>query len=237
METAVVVPAYNEREGIERALDALAGQEATVVVVVGGSDGTEAAARAHPAADRVVDDEREDGPAAARNQGARSVDSEVVCFTDADTVVGPGWVARHSAHYHDPRVVGVGGPLRALDGDRSDELLFRLLSDWWYRVSWPTGFVQASGNNCSYRREAFLAAGGFDESLPFMEDTDCSLRMRAHGDVVYDRHAWVETSVRRQREAGYLALFATYAAGYARYALGRSPGGDGGDGDEYFRDW
>ncbi len=231
MDAAVVVPAYNEREGIERALSALAGQDAEVVVVVGGDDGTGDVARAHPAADRVVADEREDGPAAARNQGARATDREVVCFTDADTVVGPGWVARHRAHYHDERVVGVGGPLRPLDGDRSDDLLFRVLSDWWYRVSWPVGFVQASGNNCSYRRGPFLDAGGFDESLPFMEDTDCSLRMREYGDVVYDRHAWVETSVRRQREEGYLGLFLTYALGYARYALGRDPG------EGYFREW
>ncbi|MFC7154144.1 glycosyltransferase family 2 protein [Halomarina halobia] len=231
MDAAVVVPAYNERTAVVRALDALADQGAAVVVVVGGDDGTEAAARDHPATDRVVRDAAEDGPAAARNRGARAASAEVVCFTDADTVVPPGWVARHLSHYHDDRVVGVGGPLRPLDGSRTDEVLFKLLSDYWYRVSWPVGFVQASGNNCSYRREAFLAAGGFDESLPFMEDTDCSLRMRARGRLVYDPHAWVHTSVRRQREEGYGGLFLRYAVGYARYALGRDPG------EGYFRDW
>jgi len=228
-----VIPAYNERRGIERALDALAGQPGEVIVVVGGDDGTARVAREHAAADRVLDDDREAGPAAARNRGARAADAEVVCFTDADTVVGPGWVDRHRSHYRERSVVGVGGPLRPLDGTHRDDLLFRALSDWWYRVSWPVGFVQASGNNCSYRRGPFLAAGGFDESLPFMEDTDCSLRMARRGRVLYDRHAWVETSPRRQREEGYLGLFARYAAGYARYALGRDPGGGSG----YFRDW
>ncbi|WP_254545320.1 glycosyltransferase [Halomarina pelagica] len=231
MDAAVVVPAYNERAAVSRALDALAGQDAEVVVVVGGDDGTETVAREHAATGRVVRDEAEDGPAAARNQGARATDATVVCFTDADTVVPPGWVARHLSHYHDRRVVGVGGPLRPLDGDRTDEALFKLLSDYWYRVSWPVGFVQASGNNCSYRREDFLAAGGFDESLPFMEDTDCSLRMKARGRLVYDPHAWVRTSVRRQREEGYGGLFLRYAIGYVRYALGREPG------SRYFRDW
>ncbi|MFC6835158.1 glycosyltransferase [Halomarina ordinaria] len=231
MDATVVIPAYNERRVVTRALDALAGQGATVVVVVGGDDGTDRAARAHPAADRVLVDDGEDGPAAARNRGACAADTEVVCFTDADTVVPPGWVERHLSHYRDERVVGVGGPLRPLDGDATDRLLFKLLSDYWYRVSWPVGFVQASGNNCSYRRGAFLDAGGFDESLPFMEDTDCSLRMKAYGEQVYDPHAWVRTSVRRQREEGYWGLLWRYVVGYARYATGRDPG------TGYFRDW
>jgi len=227
---AVVVPAYNERERIARTLDTLAGQDAEVVVVVDGDDGTAAAAEVHAAVDLVLDGPG-DGPAAARNRGVEAVDADVVCFTDADTVVSPGWVARHRSHYHDPDVVGVGGPLAPLDGDWTDAILFRVLSDYWYRVSWPLGFVQASTNNCSYRREPFLRAGGFDESLSFIEDTDASLRMARHGRMVYDRHARVETSVRRQSEQGYLRLFLTYLAGYARYALGRDPGGD------YFRDW
>lgn len=226
LDAAVVVPAHEERDDLERTLDSLSGQATEVIVVAGGNDGTEGVARTHPTPDRVIEDGSGGGPAAARNRGARATECPVVCFTDADTVVPPGWVPRHARHYRDPRVVGVGGPLRPLDGDRTDAVLFKLLSDWWYRASWPFGFVQASGNNCSYRRRAFLDAGGFDESLSFIEDTDCSLRMRAHGDVVYDPRAWVETSVRRQAEAGYLGLFSTYAVGYARYALGYDPGGD-----------
>jgi len=231
MDVAVVVPAYNEAERIRTALDPLVDQDATVIVVVGGDDDTAELAREHRGADVVVDDEAEDGPAAARNQGARIADAEVVCFTDADTVVGPDWVRRHARHYEDEAVVGVGGPLRTHDGTRFDDVMFKVLSDWWYRVSWPVGFVQASGNNCSYRRAAFAEAGGFDEELAFIEDTECSLRMNDRGKMVYDPEAWVRTSVRRQREEGYARLFVTYANGYAKLALGRT-----GDAD-YFRDW
>lgn len=224
MDAAVVIPAYNERSRIGRTLDALREQPATVVVVAGGEDGTVERARDHPATDVVLEDEAEDGPAAARNQGARAAAADVVCFTDADTVVPPGWVDRHRAHYHRPEVVGVGGPLRPLDGGLSDRLMFRVLSDYWYRVSWPVGFVQASANNCSYRREPFLEAGGFDADLGFIEDTDASLRMRHVGEMVYDPLSYVHTSPRRQHDEGYLGLFTTYARGYLRYALGRDPG-------------
>jgi len=238
MNAAVVVPAYDEAGTVSRTLDSLAHADAEVVVVAGGTDDTASVADAHPATDRVLDDEAETGPAAARNQGARAVDADVVCFTDADTVVPPGWVARHLSNYYDERVVGVGGPLRPYEGSLRDRALFKLLSDYWYRVSWPVGFVQASTNNCSYRRGALLDAGGFDEALPFMEDTDCSLRMRRHGRMVYDPLAYVETSPRRQHEEGYLSLFGQYAVGYARYALGLNPDPDAGDGDGdggYFR--
>jgi glycosyltransferase involved in cell wall biosynthesis len=231
MDTAVVVPAYNEADRIATALEAFVDQDATVVVVVGGSDGTETVAREHPGADLVVEDEAENGPAAARNQGARLVDAEVVCFTDADTVVGPEWVSRHRRHYEDEAVVGVGGPLRPYDGMRFDRVMFKLLSDWWYRGAWAVGFVQASGNNCSYRRGPFLAAGGFDEEMPFIEDTECSLRMNDRGRMVFDAEAWVETSVRRQREQGYASLFLTYARGYLGLARGRTTDPD------YFQDW
>ena len=229
-EAAVVVPAYDEADRLDRTLDALAGRDAPVVVVAGGEDGTPALAREHAAVDRVLEDEGR-GPAAARNAGARAADTAVVCFTDADTVVPPGWVDRHRSHYHRSEVVGVGGPLRPLDGDLGDRLAFRVLSDYWYRVSWPVGFVQASANNCSYRREPFLAAGGFDPELGFIEDTDASLRMRRVGEMVYDPLAYAETSPRRQHDEGYVGLFLTYARGYLRYALGRDPG------ENYFRRW
>lgn len=229
VDATVVIPAYNERATIESTLDALHGQEANVIVVVGGDDGTETVTRAHPATNRVIEDTTENGPAGARNKGARAAETSVVCFTDADTIVPPEWVGQHLSHYHDPSVIGVGGPLQPLDGDWTDDVLFKLLSDWWYRVSWPIGFVQASGNNCSYRREPFLDAGGFDESMSFVEDTDCSLRMHNRGKMVYDPDTVVETSPRRQKGDGYLPLFLTYALGYTRYALGYDPG------EEYFQ--
>ena len=221
---AVVIPAYNERATIEDTLDALHGQEADVIVVTGGDDGTEAVVHAHPATNHVIVDTAENGPATARNQGARAAETPVVCFTDADTIVPPRWVDRHLSHYHDPSVIGVGGPLQPLDGDWTDTVLFKLLSDSWYRVSWPLGFVQASGNNCSYRREPFLDAGGFDESMSFIEDTDCSLRMHDRGTMVYDPRTAVETSVRRQKSDGYLSVLLTYALGYTRYVFGCDPG-------------
>jgi glycosyltransferase involved in cell wall biosynthesis len=218
---SVVVPAYDEGDTIRRTLDSLAGQGAEVLVVVDGDDDTDALARDHDAVTRVVEGD-DAGAGAARNTGVDHATGDVVLFTDADTVVPPHWVRTHLRHYDRPEVVGVGGPATSIEGDAKNRLLFRLLSDYWYRVSWPLGFVQAPGFNCSYRTAAFREAGGFDETMAFMEDTDLSLRMKGHGAVVYDPETEVATSARREREEGYARLFARYVRGYLdHYVLKR----------------
>lgn len=224
MDASVVVPAYEEADTLGRALAALSGQDAEVVVVAGGTDGTAEVAAAHEAVDLVVRDEGR-GPGAARNRGASKASGDVLLFTDADTVVPPDWVGRHLAHYDREEVVGVGGPARPLDGGLADELLFTVLSDWWYRVSWPLGFVQQPGFNCSVRRGAFEAVGGYDESIAFQEDTDLSLRLKREGTIAYDPDCVVRTSPRRERDEGYLGLMLRNLRGYVRqFVLDRSAG-------------
>ncbi|MFC7047424.1 glycosyltransferase [Halobacteriaceae archaeon GCM10025711] len=218
LSASVVVPAYNEETRLANALDSLADQDAEVVVVACG-DGSLDVARSHDAADVVLEDGDGTGAGAARNQGAQAATGDVVLFTDADTVVPPHWVEAHRRHFEDPAVVGTGGPLRPLEAGLKHRVLFKLLSDWWYRVSWPVGFVQQSGNNAGFLREAFLAEGGFDEELAFMEDTELSMRMKHHGEMVYDPDCWVETSVRRQEAKGYGGLFLTYLRAYLNHYL------------------
>lgn len=213
---SVVVPAYEEPDNLQRCLSALADQDAEVVVVAGGDDHTDAVAREHPACDHVVSDEG-NGAGAARNRGVEAASGEVLLFTDADTVVPERWVATHRRHYSDDDVIGVGGPARPLEGGLKHRVLFKLLSDYWYRVSWPLGFVQQPTFNCSYRRDVFEAGGGFDEDIPFMEDTELSMRLKEYGEVVYDPATAVRTSVRRERDEGYLSVFVTYARAYFDY--------------------
>jgi glycosyltransferase involved in cell wall biosynthesis len=226
MDASVVVPAYDEAETIGRTLDSLAGQDAEVVVAAGGTDDTVRIAERHPAADLVTRAGGK-GPGAARNRGAAAARGELLLFTDADTVVPGDWVERHRRHYDREGVVGVGGPARPLDGGVVDEVLFTVLSDWWYRVSWPLGFVQQPGFNASVRRSAFEAVSGFDEALPFQEDTDLSLRLKRHGEVVYDPSCVVRTSPRREHEEGYAGLLLRNVRGYvSNFVLGKRVGRD-----------
>lgn len=228
---SVVVPAHNEANRLERCLSSLAGQDAELVVVAGGEDGTPEVAASHDAVDVVVRDENQ-GPGAARNRGVEAATGDVVLFTDADTVVPDDWVETHVRHYEDEDVVGVGGPAEPLEGGLRNRVLFKLLSDWWYRLSWPVGFVQLPTFNCSYRTATFREHGGFDESIPMLEDSELSLRLRGAGTLPYDPETRVKTSARREQDEGYVSLFATYASAYVSYfLLGREP-----DEDKFFED-
>jgi len=226
LSAAVIVPGYREADRIGETLTSVQGQGATIVVVAGDAD-TAAAAAAHPATDTVVEDDA-DGVGAARNQGVAAVDADVVLFLDADTVAPDDWVETHLAHYADPEVVGAGGPIRPEPGARlKHRVMFRLLYDYLGRVLWTVLPTQISTWNCSYRRSAFMAEGGFDEEIEFMEDSELAIRMNDRGTVVFDPGCVTYTAVRRMEQQGYLRLAWQYGKAFTkRYLLGRDTVGD-----------
>lgn len=219
LSASVIIPAYDEPVLLSQCLSALRDQTADEVVVAASDETTQRIAKRHAACDTVVSDDR-NGAGAARNRAVDASSGNILLFTDADTIVPPDWVSTHRRHYADSSVIGVGGPARPLDGSTKDEILFKLLSDYYYRVFWPVGFTQLPTFNCSYRRSTFLEHDGFDEEIPFMEDTELSLRLRDAGELVYDAETRVDTSARRENTEGYVSVFLTYAHAYfSHYVL------------------
>jgi glycosyltransferase involved in cell wall biosynthesis len=100
---SVIVPVYNDPEGIRATLDALVRQSSSaedhevVVVDNGSTDRTRTIVQgyceAFDAIDLVVEDEVQ-GSYAARNRGIRATSGSVLAFVDADMVVGPSWIER-----------------------------------------------------------------------------------------------------------------------------------------------
>ncbi|WP_252699192.1 glycosyltransferase [Natronosalvus vescus] len=155
-----VVVREDELSGDELSGDELFGDELCEGEVVPNSKSEPRRRDPVPRADGGENSSPTRGPGWARNSGAERATGDVLCFTDADTVVPPTWVGDHSRHYRRPEVVGVGGPLDPLESGLRHRVCFRILSDWWYRVSWLLGFVQQPGSNCSVRRTAFERHGG-----------------------------------------------------------------------------
>lgn len=191
-----VVPAYDEEQLLGRTLLALEaaasalGQPFEVVVADDDStDRTAAIAREHGA--RVVPVTHRQ-IAATRNAGARAATGDLLVFLDADTVVTAA-ALRAAVAAMRRGAVGGGSAFR-FDGrvplhGRILEAVFVPL----YRA-----FGLASGCFLFCTREAFDAAGGFDERLFGAEELAMSRSLRRLGRFVVLREH-VTTSGRKLR--------------------------------------
>jgi cellulose synthase/poly-beta-1,6-N-acetylglucosamine synthase-like glycosyltransferase/peptidoglycan/xylan/chitin deacetylase (PgdA/CDA1 family) len=200
---AIVVPAYNEEVGIERAVRSLAESDYPdfeVIVVDDGS--TDRTAEIVAALDldgvRLV---RQDngGKAAALNTGVELSDAEIIVMVDGDTLFESGTVRRLVAPFVDDQVAAVSGNTKV--GNRSG-LLGR-----WQHIEYVIGFnldrrmyevLQCTptvpGAVGAFRRDVLAEVGGVPGDT-LAEDTDLTLAIGRTGKrVVYaeDARAWTE---------------------------------------------
>ncbi|HEV2123777.1 MAG TPA: glycosyltransferase, partial [Chloroflexota bacterium] len=181
---SVIVPAFNAEESLGRCLDALAeqgipGPGRELIVVDDRSTDLTRGVASRPGV--TVLEGPGTGPAGARNVGARAATGETLIFLDADTVPQPGWIGEMLAPLHDPAVVAVKG--RYCTDQRSLLARFAQLEfEWKYaRLERATRVDFVDTGTASYRREAFLDAGGFDEGFRASEDVDLAFRLASQG--------------------------------------------------------
>lgn len=191
-----VIPAHNEEPLLGRTLRSIheaaraAGEPYEVIVADDAStDGTAAVAAAHGA--RVVAAGRRQ-IAATRNRGAAEAGGELLIFVDADTVVNQAVVAAAIAAW---RGGAVGGGC-AIRFERPVPRYARILEPvcvLLFRVG-----RLACGCFIFCTRQAFDAAGGFDEQLYGAEEAAMSKALRRCGRFVILRQS-VLTSGRKLR--------------------------------------
>jgi cellulose synthase/poly-beta-1,6-N-acetylglucosamine synthase-like glycosyltransferase/peptidoglycan/xylan/chitin deacetylase (PgdA/CDA1 family) len=200
---AVVVPAFNEAVGIEKAVRSLAASRYPGVEVIviddGSTDGTGTLVERLGLDGVRVIRRPNGGKAAALNTGVAATGGEVVVMVDGDTVFEPETIARLVRPLADPRVAAVAGNTKV--GNRSG-LLGR-----WQHIEYVMGFnldrrmyevLQSTptvpGAIGAFRRDVLVQVGGVSGQT-LAEDTDLTLAIGRHGfRVVYaeDALAWTE---------------------------------------------
>lgn len=186
-DVTVVVPVRDRPDGLAEtlaALDAVAAEGATIVVVDDGSREPVAAAGA-----TVVRRAVPGGPAAARNTGWRHARTPIVVFVDADCVPRAGWLPHLLAHFADGTVAAVAPRIACAPGgnalSRYETLMSPLdLGDVGARVRANTRIAYAPTACLAVRRSALEETGGFDERLRFGEDVDLVWRLDSAGWLV-----------------------------------------------------
>lgn len=135
------------------------------------------------------------GPAAARNYGAREAAGRYLAFTDDDCLPDPGWLRELDQALEKAPTVVCGGRTINFYTRNLPAQATQLLMDYLYENYSPTQRAGAffPTHNLSVPRDEFLALGGFDEQLRFGEDREFCYRWHSRGGLfVYAPRAAVQ---------------------------------------------
>jgi len=200
---SVIVPAYNEKEGIEAAVRSLAGgdhPEVEVVVVDDGStDGTAALVERMGLPGVRVIRVPNGGKANALNTGIALAKHDLIVTVDGDTIFEKDSIRMLVQPFADPTVGAVAGNVKV--GNRE-----RMVAAWQH-IEYVIGFnldrrlyeilgcmPTVPGAIGAFRRQALAQVGGVSDDT-LAEDTDVTMALcRAGWRVVYEEHAkaWTE---------------------------------------------
>ncbi len=200
---AVVIPTHNCLEYFKKSLESAVHQTARsvqiIVVIDRSTDETASWLAKYDCKRPLTIIETDVGsPALARNLGVEEACAPLVAFLDDDDVWMPEKLAAQiAAHQADPEIVlsFTNYRHRTLTGDD-----FGTCFDYWgAKPSRASGFSRLAnprstllGRNLvgtstvMVQRDAFLAVGGFDPSLPSSEDWDLWLSLAGHGPVAWN---------------------------------------------------
>jgi cellulose synthase/poly-beta-1,6-N-acetylglucosamine synthase-like glycosyltransferase/peptidoglycan/xylan/chitin deacetylase (PgdA/CDA1 family) len=200
---SVIVPAYNEKEGIEAAVRSLAGGDhpAIEVVVVddGSTDGTAALVERMGLPNVRVVRVPNGGKANALNTGIALARHDLIVTVDGDTIFEKDSIRMLVQPFADPSVGAIAGNVKV--GNREKMVAA------WQHIEYVIGFnldrrlyeilgcmPTVPGAIGAFRRQALAEVGGIsDETLA--EDTDVTMALcRAGWKVVYEERAkaWTE---------------------------------------------
>jgi cellulose synthase/poly-beta-1,6-N-acetylglucosamine synthase-like glycosyltransferase/peptidoglycan/xylan/chitin deacetylase (PgdA/CDA1 family) len=201
---SVIVPAYNEKEGIEAAVRSLAGGDhaggiEVVVVDDGSTDGTAALVERLTLPNVRVVRVPNGGKANALNTGIAMARHDLIVTVDGDTIFEEDSIRMLVQAFADQSVGAVAGNVKV--GNRE-----RMVAAWQH-IEYVIGFnldrrlyevlgcmPTVPGAIGAFRRQALADVGGIsDETLA--EDTDVTMALcRAGWRVVYEERAraWTE---------------------------------------------
>ncbi len=188
---SVVVPVYNRKKTIVRAIDSVLGQsmkpEEIIVVNDGSSDGTSDVIKEYGNRITIINMPQNSGPSAARNEGVKYSQSEWISFLDSDDCWEKDKL-KSQKEYIDRY------PFYQIM--QSEEVWIRKgkrvnpckhhekKSGWIWEPSLHRCLVSPSG--VMLKKSLFNRYGGFDENLPVCEDYDLWLKISRNHPVGLD---------------------------------------------------
>ncbi len=184
---SVIIPVYNGEQTIRECLDALYNQlyptDQYEIIVVDDASQDETIAIVKQYSNVRLIRQKRNGPASARNLGARNAKSKILLFTDADCIPQANWIREMISPFDDLSVVGVKGRYTNKQNEPTSRFIQREYEEKYSRMSVQTDIDFIDTYSAAYRRDIFFRFGGFDESFPTAcaEDIEFSFRLAQAG--------------------------------------------------------
>ena len=214
MKISVVIPAYNEEKYIETCLKSLRRQDygdGYEIIIADNSSDDATVKIAERYADKVIVHPR-NTISYGRQRGAEAARYEVIAFTDADTMIPPGWLSSVASCFTHDGVVGMHGQLMPLDGTWFEAGFCRHVLPPYSKFMVDINQPSVPGSNFAVRRDAFEKIGGFNTKFITAEDVELCKRIKRLGRIVYNPAAVVYVSTRRIRKWGYLKILSYHVS-------------------------
>ncbi len=233
---SIIVPSYNRPNQLLVCLEALARlsypKDRFEVIVV--DDGSE------PSLERVVSGfdesldarclrQRNSGPAAARNLGARHAKGDILAFTDDDCAPEPGWLNAIAKRVSNGSECLVGGKTVNRLMDNPFSATSQLILDVVYQHynADPERARFFASNNLAMPTSLFQESGGFDVAFRTSEDREFCDRFLFRGlQLVYEPDA-VISHAHDLTFRQFVAQHFNYGRGAHRYHALRALRGSG----------
>ncbi|MBN1944317.1 MAG: glycosyltransferase family 2 protein [Bradymonadales bacterium] len=232
---SVVVRSYDRLQPLRELLEVLLDQVHDSFEIVVVEQTPDFDRKADPRLQALLDDPRIQllrrpplGGAAARNEGVRHASGELVILIDDDDLpLGRDWIASHEAHFADPLLVGLTARHVRQIGESPPygpkwlptKLCMRyspLMTPWTFaRLDVDVAGVDwIHGTNASFRRQAILDAGLWDETVKTQDEHSLSMKLaRSLAPGQYLAFKATPPALRRVEFAGGLSKRRTDVAG------------------------
>ncbi|MBU2100282.1 glycosyltransferase [Candidatus Micrarchaeota archaeon] len=199
---SVIIPAFNSEKTISKTIQSILNQEVKkefelIIVDDTSTDNTLTEIKKFKNI-VLIQQEKNKGPAAARNLGAKKAKGETIIFTDSDCIPEKNWLEEMIKPFENPKVVGVQGSYKTKQKSLTARFIQLEIEDRYdlmQKEMKKKGLIDFIGSySAAYRKKEFMEFNGFNEKFPTAsgEDPELSYRMEKKGlKLVFNPNATV----------------------------------------------